>query len=190
MWAKVLGAIIEIGPVTTVIMGIEIEPCTPLFVGSGIMIHAHMGTDVESYMSVGFVRNRVRWEKIIRPLPKPMGTLRLGRGRIMGFSGSSASRLSYGGWGVRWSTADFINAHKVVRESEKFNFESCRIPIPTIIRYDRIEEALEGEVSPKGSRLLDLLKYGMPIDCDPRFGVCKKQKNHFSAVNHSYIRTF
>ena len=184
MWAKVLGAIIEIGPVTTVITGIEIEPCTPLFVGSGITIHAHMGTDVESYMSVGFVRNRVRWEKIIRPLPKPMGTLRLGRGRIMGFSGSSASRLSYGGWGVRWSTADFINAHKAVRESGKFNFESCRIPIPTIIRYDRIEEALDGEISPRVRRVLDLLKYGMPIDCDPRFGVCKRQKNHFSAVSH------
>ena len=30
----------------------------------------------------------------------------------------------------------------MVKESGRFNFEGCRIPIPTAIRYDRIEVAL------------------------------------------------
>ena len=104
-------------------------------------------------------------------------------GRILGFSGSSASLLSSEGWGIRWSTADFIKAHNDVKESGKFNFEGCRIPIPTAIRYDRIEEALGGHVSPKERRVLDLLKYGMPLNCNPNYGICKVQKNHFSAVS-------
>ena len=66
----------------------------------------------------------------------------------MVFSISSASRLS-GGWGVHWDTDDFLRAHAAVKESGKFNFEGCKIPIPTSIRHDRIEEALEGTVSPK-----------------------------------------
>ena len=77
---------------------------------------------------------------------------------------------------MRWSTNDYINAHKAVKGSGKYNFEGCRIPIPTNIRYDRIEEALGGDVSHKEQRVLNLLKYGMPIDCKPNFGICKKQK--------------
>ena len=113
-----------------------------------------------------------------------MGTLHLVHELIMGFSRNSTSHLLYEGWGVQWATADFILAHKAVKESGKHNFEGCRIPIPTTIRYDRIEEALEGVVSPKEKRVLELLKYGMPLDCKPNFGVIKKQKNHFSAASH------
>ena len=91
----------------------------------------------------------------------------------MVFSINSASRLS-GGWGVHWDTDDFLRAHVAVKESGKFNFEGCKIPIPTSIRHDRIEEALEGTVSPKEQRVLNLLKYGMPIDCKPNFGTKKK----------------
>ena len=109
-----------------------------------------------------------------------MKTLCPGRDRILGFS-SRASQLSEG-WGVRWSLEDFIKAHKVVVESGRFNFEGCRIPIPTSIRYDRIEEALGSNVSPKERRVLDLLKFGMPLDCNPNYGICKIQRNHFSAV--------
>ena len=71
----------------------------------------------------------------------------------------------------------------MVKESGRFNFEGCRIPIPTAIRYDRIEAALGSEATPKERRVLTLLEYGMPINCKPSFGVCKPQKNHFSAVS-------
>ena len=80
-----------------------------------------------------------------------------------------------------WTATDFIRAHEAVKESGRFNFDGCRIPIPTPIRYDRIREALGDVVSSKEQRVLRLLKYGMPIDCKPGFGVRRKQKNHFSA---------
>ena len=70
-----------------------------------------------------------------------------------------------------------------MKESGRFNFESCKIPIPTKIRYDRIRDALGDKVSTKEQRVLSLLKYGMPIDCKPGFGVSRKQKNHFSALS-------
>ena len=70
-----------------------------------------------------------------------------------------------------------------MKESGRFNFESCKIPIPTKIRYDRIRDALDDTVSTKEQRVLSLLKYGMPIDCKPGFGVSRKQKNHFSALS-------
>ena len=178
---KVLVAIIGVNLVTTLA---KIDPCIQQSVSNGIMILVIMGKIAVNCMSVGYVLKQVRWESSIRPLPNPMIMLRPGLGRIMGFSSSSASLLSAGGWGPRWSTADFIEAHITVKESGKFNFEGCRIPIPTAIRYDRIEEALGGDIPPKELRVLDLLKYGMPIDCNPKYGIGKKQKNHFSAVCH------
>ena len=97
----------------------------------------------------------------------------------------SFSVLSSGSWGVRWSTDDFINTHKLVRESGKFNFECCRIPIPTAIRHDRLRTALGVGISPAEQRILSLLEFGMPIDCKPGYGIKKPQKNHFSAVGFS-----
>ena len=97
-------------------------------------------------------------------------------------AGLSKASRDYSG-DVIWTAADFIRAHEAVKESGRFNFDGCRIPIPTPIRYDRIREALGDEVSSKEQRVLSLLKYGMPIDCKPGFGVRRKQKNHFSAVS-------
>ena len=48
-----------------------------------------------------------------------------------------------------WGTQDFILAHNLVVESGKYNFEGCKIPVPTSIRYDRITEALGDSVDPK-----------------------------------------
>ena len=86
-------------------------------------------------------------------------------------------------WGVNWTTENFLQAHQLVRESGKFNFEGCRIPIPTSIRYDRIKEALGDKATPKEKRVLCLLEYGMPIDCKRSHGISKIQKNHYSAVS-------
>ena len=86
-------------------------------------------------------------------------------------------------WGIKWGTDDFINAHKEVKNSGSFNFEGCKIPIPTAIRYDRIREALGEDITPKEERTLQLLKFGMPINCKRGFGIRKKQKNHVSALS-------
>ena len=85
---------------------------------------------------------------------------------------------------ISWNTEDFIKAHFAVKESGRFNFEVCKIPIPTKIRHDRMEAALGSSATPKEKQVLLLLKYGMPINCKPSFGVQKMQKNHFSAVSH------
>ena len=100
------------------------------------------------------------------------------------FSTISLSCPADGKWGESWTTEDFIRAHHAVKRSGKFNFEGCRIPIPTAIRWDRIEAALGGEATPKELRVLSLLKFGMPINCKVGYGVQKQQKNHFSALCH------
>ena len=71
--------------------------------------------------------------------------------RVQGREGSSSSIscLSSSTWGVSWDTSDFIEAHKTIKASGKFNSKGCRIPIPTPIRYDRIKEALGDAVSTK-----------------------------------------
>ena len=98
------------------------------------------------------------------------------------FSSVGTSCPSGGNWGLRWDTVDFISAHEAVKASGRFNFEGCKIQIPTQIRYDRIREALGAEVSPKELRVLSLLEYGMPMNCNPAYGIKKEQKNHFSAL--------
>ena len=67
--------------------------------------------------------------------------------------------------------------------SGKYNFQGCKIPIPTAIRYDRICNALGEEVSPKEKKILQLLEFGMPLDCKHGFGVEKPQKNHQLALS-------
>ena len=55
-------------------------------------------------------------------------------------------------WGVVWTVEDFLEAHCAIRESGKFNFELCRIPVPTKIRYDRLEESLGDKATAKDFR--------------------------------------
>ena len=81
----------------------------------------------------------------------------------------------------KWSTEDYLAAHREVVKSGLYNFQGCKISIPTSIRYDLIRNALGDQVTPKDQKVLDLIKYGMPIDCKPGFGVGKPQKNHHSA---------
>ena len=67
-------------------------------------------------------------------------------------SSDSDSGLSTLDLGVSWTTEDFIEAHMAIKNSGRHNFEGCKIPVPTKIRFDRIEEALEGKLSPKEHR--------------------------------------
>ena len=142
-----------------------------------------MVLDVKDGMFAVHVLKKGNWENPIRHRPKIV-QLQVGDKEISGFSSSSPSCLSSGENGTSWSTDDFIRAHEAVKKSKKFNFEGCKIPIPTAIRYDRMEVALGNEVSFKDSRILSLLKYGMPVNCKENFGVKKKQKKHFSAICH------
>ena len=64
------------------------------------------------------------------------------------------------------------------------NFQGCKIPIPTSIRYDRLSDALGGCATPKEQKFLKLLEFGMPLDCKPGYGVSKAQKNHHSALEY------
>ena len=84
---------------------------------------------------------------------------------------------------VSWATEDYIEAHKLVRDSGKFNYEGCRIPVPTAIRFDRIRVALGEKITPKEDKILSLVEFGMPIDCKPSFGIRRPQKKHFSAIS-------
>ena len=76
---------------------------------------------------------------------------------------------------VKWSTEEYIAAHREVVRSGLHNFQGCKIPIPTKIRFDRMRAALGNEVTSKELKMLDLLKYGMPLNCKPGYGISKPQ---------------
>ena len=84
---------------------------------------------------------------------------------------------------VEWSSSDFIRAHNEVVSSGRYNFEGSKIPIPTSIRYDRLEEALGPVITPKEARTLKLLEFGFPLGCKPDFGCTKRPDNHHSATS-------
>ena len=148
-----------------------------LYVNSGIMALAHMVTDVKDGMCVGRALSLGRWASRIRLLPIRAPALIIDKASsVFNISSSGVSSPSSYSGGFGWSIDDFVNAHKEVIKSGKFNFEGCRIPIPTAIRYDRIKEALGVSISPREERVLSLLEFGMPIDCNPRYGVRKPQK--------------
>ena len=85
--------------------------------------------------------------------------------------------------GSSWNTEDYIKAHHLIRASGKYNFEGCRIPVPTSIRFDRIRASLGDQVTQKDLKMLSLLEFGMPIACDLSYGIRKPQRNHHSAVS-------
>ena len=140
-----------------------------------------MGTGAESGISAGPVQRQASRVKSIK-LPPMIAVL-----QVTSFLSSGGSVMSPDpGWSkqVSWELEDFLLAHRIIRASGKCNFEGCRIPVPTKIRHDRIREALGVEASSKELRVLDLLKFGMPINCNGAFGSRKVQKNHFSEVAH------
>ena len=160
----------------------EIGRSTTPFAGNGIMAPAHMEKDATCGMFVGPVLRQEKSVSLTRPHHTSPLVEGLGMPNLVSSIGKVAS-LPNSSWGIDWSTEDFIVAHKTVRESGKFNFEGCRIPVPTAIRFDRLREALGDSATHKELRTLSLLEFGMPIDCKPSFGVKKAQKNHFSAVS-------
>ena len=73
----------------------------------------------------------------------------------------------------------------MIRASGKYNFEGCRIPVPTAIRFDRIRASLGDLATEKDLKMIKLLEFGMPVACDPGYGISKPQRNHHSALSFS-----
>ena len=128
---------------------------------------------------VGHVPRVVSGGSLIRP--QPIKVLYPGIKVTGGFS----PRPIQGGGDVActWSASQFLVAHRKVVSSGVYNFMGCRIPIPTPIRYDRIRSALGNNISAKEQRVLELLQFGMPLDCNGSYGVSTRQKKHHSAVS-------
>ena len=153
----------------------------PWFATKGILVLVDMTIDAVNGMCAGRAQRETSLGSCTRrrctPVPRAIG-------RATRVPSTGASCDSGVNWGVCWDTDDFISTHKSVLASGKFNFQGCRIPIPTPIRHDRIRLALGEAASLKELRVLDLLEYGMPFDCSPSVGVLKRQKNHFSAIGY------
>ena len=156
---------------------------TPIFTGqsasSGTKAPAPTATGVGGSMFVGLASSQGKQGRDINP--PHMATPPEANQMISGPSDSSESRFN---GDIKWSTEDFVEAHNKVVSSRKFNHESCMIPIPTSIRYDRLEQALGPNITPKEQLFIKLLKFGMPINCKYGFGVSKLKKNHHSALAH------
>ena len=138
--AEVLG-VITTGTTTT-----GTSPYIQSYVSSGISALAHMATGAKDGMFVGLVPSLEKWVNHIRLLLMRIRATEVGKASS-GFSSCSRASSPACSEGLNWSTEDFINAHKKVVSSGKFNFEGCRIPIPTAIRHDRIREALGASAS-------------------------------------------
>ena len=133
MPVEVLVGVSTIDMVGPTLALIEVSRCMQLFVGSGIMALAGMGISAESGMSVGLAPMR-------GSLGSNTGQHRMTTRRAVVREESSAFSNVHnachvaGSWGVNWGDAEFIEAYKAVKASKKFNFEGCRIPVPTKIR--------------------------------------------------------
>ena len=160
---------------------VVIDPNTTQHVGSGIMAHAHLGCGVKCPIAVQLVP-RMGGMETTRLLTMEAKVAEQERRGSVPNQGIRTGQATFEG-GRRCTSQNFIMACNEVAGSGRPNFEVCRIPVPTSIRYDRIEEALEGSVSVKERRVLDLLKFGMPVDCQVEYGIKKQQKNHFSALS-------
>ena len=152
-----------------------------LSVGSGTMLLAPTVQAVSVGIVAGLVLKPVSGAKLI----KPHGIEALVQHHNHKVSSGPSNRGGLSGFdgGMKWSTEDYLKAHKEVASSGRHNFEVCKIPIPTSIRYDRFQDALGENITPKEERVLELLKYGMPLDCKDNFGVKEQQKNHYSALS-------
>ena len=126
---------------------VEVSPYMVLYVGNGTLVPVLMVPTVSVGIAARHARMQVSWESSTRLLPMTA--------RVPGL----LSRFSKGPIlpSFSWDTETYLKVHRLVRRSGKYNFEGCRIPVPTAIRYDRIEESLGSEATSKDFRVLDQL---------------------------------
>ena len=157
---------------------VGVSQCMEPSVINGTLVHALTARTASVGMSVRHVVKQVSWVKDTRHLLMRPRVEGLGRGRSITVNPCSSSANG----GLKWQVTDFLRAHELVSLSGLYNFECCKIPVPTAIRHDRLRAALGDKATAKEVKVLNLLEYGMPINCDGKFGIKKPQKNHFSAL--------
>ena len=74
-----------------------------------------------------------------------------------------------------------IQLHKCVRESTSLNFLKCRIPPQSQLNIDQWQKELQGYWD---VQLIDLLRFGFPLDFSRNCVLKWEDKNHTSAVQY------
>ena len=124
---------------------------TPPSADNGTSATVVLAGTVKGGIAVGHVTRQVRWASSTRPLHMGEGVLTKAQhhqsSRSSVGSDADASSLSSFAGGVSWEPEDYIKAHLAIKESGKYNYEGCRIPIPTNIRYDRLRASLGNEIT-------------------------------------------
>ena len=72
-----------------------------------------------------------------------------------------------------------IELHKIIKNSGKYNYLGCRIPIKSQLKVDVWAQELEGYWD---TQLLDFLTYGFPLDFNRDSKLRYEGKNHNSAL--------
>ena len=72
-----------------------------------------------------------------------------------------------------------IDAHYVIRHTGKPNFLGARIPVTSQLNVDKWEELLQGYWD---QQLLQLLRFGFPLDFNRSCPLQNEEGNHTSAI--------
>ena len=92
----------------------------------------------------------------------------------------------YDGTSVSWNPIpDIIRAHLLVRDSGLPNYLGCHIPVNSNLNCENWIHYLQNYWD---SQLVDLLKYGFPLDFDRPSPLVATEENHKSALlNSSHV---
>ena len=74
-----------------------------------------------------------------------------------------------------------VRVNRKIRVSGKFNFESCRIPVPSNFNFEFLEKNLQGFT--EFPLIIDCLKYGFPLDIQKGYGSHEIPRNHRGATD-------
>ena len=88
--------------------------------------------------------------------------------------------MVYNGHDIVWGNVpDIIAAHSMIRQSNVPNFMGCRIPLKTQLNIEAWQKYLD---SYWDEQLIDLLKFGYPLDFDRNRNLTSTLQNHKSAI--------
>ena len=95
----------------------------------------------------------------------------------------------YDGTSVSWNPIpDIITAHLLVRNSGLPNYLGCRIPVNSNLHCDNWNHYLQHYWD---NQLVDLLKYGFPLDFDRSSQLVPTEENHKSAsINSIHVQKY
>ena len=89
---------------------------------------------------------------------------------------------TYNGPEVHWHIVpDILQAHQIIRHTGVPNFLNARIPVATQLNPDSWAKHL---TSYWDQQLVDLIRFGFPLDFDRNFKLLSSCQNHASAIEH------